>query len=162
MCSFWTKFEPFSVIYSQFSFEYIFFKKHEFLENFYFDKICSKIHKNELKYKLCTILEWDKCQQFADFIKFWVFRFALTQMCKTFVPFFMNQTLFCLHSFNHFEINFALLGSNIRSIDGSLVKITSLFFISTLFLFRYLIVGHWQNCHYFTKNTIDNHIVSLK
>ena len=70
-----------------------FLKKREFLENFYFDKICSKIHKNELKYKLCTILEWDKCQQFADLIKFGIYRFSLTQLCKTFVPFFMNKTL---------------------------------------------------------------------
>ena len=35
----------------------------------------------------------DKCQHFADFIKFGDFRFGVTQLCKTFVPFFMNKTL---------------------------------------------------------------------
>ena len=90
------------------------------LNNFHFEKtqnfekfiLCqnfSRIHKNELTYKLCTILEWDKCQQFADFIKFGVFRFSLTQLCKTFVQFFMNKTLL-MHSeqniqiFDEFEI----------------------------------------------------------
>ena len=68
-------------------------KKHRILRNLFFDKIFPRIHKNELTYKLCTILEWDKCQQFADFIKFGFFRFSLTQLCKTFVQFFMNKTL---------------------------------------------------------------------
>ena len=47
--------------------------------NSFFAKSCPRIHKNGLTHKLCTILEWDKCQQFADFIKFVVFGFLLTQ-----------------------------------------------------------------------------------
>ena len=41
-------------------------------------------------------MEWDKYQQFVDFINFGVFSFSLTQLCKTFVQFFMNKTLFAL------------------------------------------------------------------
>ena len=47
------------------------------LRNVLFDKICSRIHKNELTYKFYTILEWDKYQQFADFIKFLFFLFCI-------------------------------------------------------------------------------------
>ena len=68
-------------------------------EKIFFDKICSRIHKNELIYKLCTILEWDKCQQLADFIKFVTFWFLYMQLYKTFVQFFFNQTLGFYQSF---------------------------------------------------------------
>ena len=71
-----------------------FSKKRGILRNSSFDKICSRIHKNELTYKLCTILEWDKYQQFADFIKFGVFWSALILLWKTFVQFFLNKTIF--------------------------------------------------------------------
>ena len=85
-----------------------FLKKRGILRKFFFDKICSRIHKNELIYKLCTILEWDKYQQFADFIKFLVFWFALTQSCKTFVRFFMDQTLHTICKIQSFFANFPL------------------------------------------------------
>ena len=92
--NFGTKFELFSVIYFWF-FAWIVFclENRGILRNLLFDKIHSRIHKNGLTNKFYTILEWDKYQQFADFIKFLVFWFALSQLWKTFVPFFMNQTL---------------------------------------------------------------------
>ena len=68
-------------------------EKPRILKKIFFDKIHSRIFKNGLTYKFCTILEWNKCQQFADFIKFVKFWFSFTQMCKTFVQFFLDQTL---------------------------------------------------------------------
>ena len=76
-----------------FCLNYFCLEKWGILKNLLFDKIRSRIQKNELTYKFYTILEWDKYQQFADLIKFLVFWFALSQMWKTFVLFFMHQTL---------------------------------------------------------------------
>ena len=92
--NFGTKFELFSVIYFWF-FAWIsfFLEKRRILRNLHFDKIRSRISKNGLAYKLFTILELDEYQQFADYIKFLDFWFALSHLWKTFVPFFMNQTL---------------------------------------------------------------------
>ena len=91
---FWNKFQCIFIIFSWFHLDnFLFWKNRGILRIFFFDTICPRIHKNEPTCKLCTILEWDKCQQFADFIKFVVFWFALTQSCKTFVSFFMDQTL---------------------------------------------------------------------
>ena len=91
---FWNKFQCIFIIFSWFHLDnFLFWKNRGILRIFFFDTICPRIHKNGPTCKLCTILEWDKCQQFADFIKFVVFWFALTQSCKTFVSFFMDQTL---------------------------------------------------------------------
>ena len=69
-------------------FEFFLYKfsmeKQGILRNSFFDKILSRILKDGLIYKLCTILEWDKYQQFADFIIFVLFWFALTQLCNFF------------------------------------------------------------------------------
>ena len=93
---FWNKIEtPFCQLF-WFLFEWFFFlKKHRILRNLFFDKIFPRIHKNELTYKLCTILEWDKCQQFADIIKFVGFWFLSIQSCKTFVSFFFGPDSRC-------------------------------------------------------------------
>ena len=94
---FWNKFQCIFIIFSWFHLDnFLFWKNRGILRIFFFDTICPRIHKNGPTCKLCTILEWDKCQQFADFIKFVVFWFALTQSCKTFVSFFMDQTL-CIY-----------------------------------------------------------------
>ena len=69
------------------------FEKHGILWKLFFDKICSRIHKNKFTCKFCTILEWDKCQSFADFVKFVVFWFVLTQLYKTSVKVFLDRTL---------------------------------------------------------------------
>ena len=92
--NFGTKFALFSVINFWF-FAWIIFvwKNEEFWKIYFLTKFVPESIKNELTYKFYTILEWDKCQQFADFIKFLVFWFALSQMWKTFVPFFMHHTL---------------------------------------------------------------------
>ena len=50
-----------------------------------FEKICSTIHENELIYSLCTILEWDKCQQFADLSNLLLFGCYL-RSCKKSLP----------------------------------------------------------------------------
>ena len=90
--NFGTKFELFLI----FCLNYFCLEKWGILKNLLFDKNRSRIHKNELAYKFYTILEWDKYQQFPDLIKFLVFWFALSQMWKTFVPFFMHQTLYTI------------------------------------------------------------------
>ena len=96
LSSFGTKLKPLFVNFLDFCLNVFFsFKNAEFWEIFFFNKIFPIIYKNDLKYKLCTILEWDKWQQFAVFIKFLIFWFVLTQSCKTFVSFFLDQTL-CL------------------------------------------------------------------
>ena len=71
-----------------------FMKKHGILKNLTFDKNCSRIYKNWLTYKFCTISEWDKCQQFSDFIKFIIVWFVLTKSCKKCVLVFLDQTLY--------------------------------------------------------------------
>ena len=93
---------PFLSTFFIFVWMVFFLKKHRILRNLFFDKIFPRIHKNELTYNLCTILEWDKCQQFAVFIEFLIFWFVLTQSCKKFVSFFFGpysmyiQTIFAL------------------------------------------------------------------
>ena len=87
-----------------------------FLRNLFFDNIYSRIDKNELTYKLCTILEWDKCQQFAVFYKFLIFWFVLTQSCKTFVSFFFGPDstwIFCNLTIAHWTKEIVLKSDNI-------------------------------------------------
>ena len=71
----------------------VFLKNCGILRKYFFCKSCARIHKNGLTHKFCTILEWDKCQQFADFIKCSFFSFTCVQMCKTSLQFFLDQTL---------------------------------------------------------------------
>ena len=73
-----------------------FLKKHRILINLFFEKVFSRIHKNELTNKLCTILEWDKRQQYADFIKFSILWFILMQSYRTFFNFFWIRLYYFL------------------------------------------------------------------
>ena len=91
---FWNKiWTIFCHLFLIFCLNYFCLEKWGILKNLFFDKIRSRIHKNELTYKFYAILEWDKYQQFADFIKFVFYWFDLTWSCKTFVHFFLDQTL---------------------------------------------------------------------
>ena len=58
--------------------------------------VCAVFYSSDFTYKFCTILEWNKYQQSADFIKFLVFWFTFSQLWKIFVQVFLNQTL-CSH-----------------------------------------------------------------
>ena len=91
--NFGTKFELFSVIYFWF-FAWIIFvwKNEEFWQIYFLKKFIPESIKMNL-HTSSTPFWRDKYQQFADFIKFLFFWFALSQMWKTFVSFFMHQTL---------------------------------------------------------------------
>ena len=72
ICNFGKKSKQVLIKYFSFLFEWVFFfwKTAEFWDKYFFDRSCSRIHKNWLTHKFFTTLEWDKCQQFVDFIKF--------------------------------------------------------------------------------------------
>ena len=81
---------------------FTFVKDMEFWKIIFWKNKNSRIHKKDLPYKLCTILEWDKWKQYADYIKLLIFWFVSTQSCKTSFKFFLDQTL-CLTRYFFFS-----------------------------------------------------------